>query len=72
MSELNGMEVLMGFLGWLTSRRKPVTFSSFHDATLAVRLAELFAQANNLGDVGPDWPDCVVYPAEEEKRANTP
>jgi hypothetical protein len=55
--ELTGMEALMGFLGWLTSRSEPITFSATHNATLAIELLEKFTAVNNVGGLGPDWPN---------------
>jgi hypothetical protein len=62
MHELNGAETLMSFLGWLTSRAEPVTFSAHHDATLAVELFERFNAVNDIGSLGRDWPDCYTQP----------
>ena len=64
--ELTAAEVLMGFLCWLTVSPTPMTFSRDHTETVAVELfVELFRQyaaVNNLGDIGADWPDCLMVP----------
>jgi hypothetical protein len=66
--ELTGAEALMGFHGRLTSRDVPVTFSSRHNATLAIELLDAFSHVNNIGAIGPDWPEGLTHP---EPRSTT-
>lgn len=49
-------DALYGFVGWLTSRQPPVTFSSVHDAAEPADLVAKFCKANNLGDASAGFP----------------
>lgn len=62
--ELNGAETLMGFLAWLTTREVSVTFGGHHECGIAVALFEEFNKHNNIGVLGPEWPNFTM-PYEE-------
>ena len=63
---LTPYEALMGFAGWLTSRKEPVTMSTRHDAALPAELVHLFAMANQLAEeVSEHWPRNLRHPVEE-------
>jgi hypothetical protein len=62
--ELNGAEALMGFLSYLSTREKPVTFSRHHAPHIAIELLQKFEAVNAIGTTGPDWPDCMTVPEE--------
>ncbi len=56
-------EVLFGFLGWLTCRSTPVTFSASHEASPAVELLELYCEAQGWStECGPDYPHRLKTP----------
>lgn len=61
--KLTATEALYGFMGWLTTRDKDVTFSAHHSAAEAADLVEQFVKANDLGDVSrSDWHKFLVHP----------
>jgi len=66
MNKLEGAEILFGFMGWLTSRDQVETFSSSHDAAIAVELIEKFCKANNLKTgIRDDWAKNLTHPTNE-------
>jgi hypothetical protein len=52
---LNATEALFSFVGWLTTRHEPVTFSANCDATVAVDLIADFIKVNNLPECRDDF-----------------
>jgi len=66
---LTASEALFGFMGWLTSRKESVTFSSSHNAAIAADLVAEFCKANNLEEPRNDWHLSLVHPpaADEVK-----
>ena len=61
---MNAQEALFGFMGWLTSRETPVTFSASHDAAIAAELVKEFAELNALPDVTQDYPNFIMPPTK--------
>ena len=58
-------EALFGFISWLTTRTKPVTFSSTHDSAIAAQLLKDYLKANNLPlACRDDWQDFLTFPQE--------
>lgn len=64
MKKLNSAEAVIGFLSWLTSREQDVTFSSRHNAGIAVELFEKFQQVNNLPEVRPNYYKILKHPQD--------
>ena len=62
--KLSASEALFGFVGWLTTRGLPVTFSSQHDACAGADLVARFCDANGLPMPEDGWEDLVVFPEE--------
>ena len=61
--KLTATEALFGFMGWLTTRDKPVTLSAVHDASAAAELVNQFCKENELGDVSrEDWHKFLKHP----------
>lgn len=61
--KLTAAEALYGFMGWLTCRETPVTFSANHEASTAAELVAEFCKVNNLGDVSrEDWHKFLTHP----------
>lgn len=61
--KLTATEALYGFVGWLTSRDEPVTFSAVHGATEAADLVAKFICENELADVSrEDWYKFLNHP----------
>lgn len=52
---LNAREALYGFVGYLTSRKLPITLSSNHSAGNAMKLAHDFAEAQELPTTRENW-----------------
>ena len=65
-SKLSAIEALYGFMGWLTTRKRAVTFSSAHEAALAGQLISRFASVQKLGNPRGDWDDDLVPMADHE------
>jgi len=61
--EISASEALFGFMGWLTSRQPPVTFSSTHGASIAVELIEEWSTANALAAPRDDFHLHIEHPA---------
>lgn len=61
--EPNSAEVLIGFLGWLTSREETVCFSAYHDASVAVELFTKFAKTNNLPEIRENYFKILNHPS---------
>ena len=56
--ELSPSGALFGFGAWLTSRKKPVTMSSKHDAAIVAELIDEFIEKQGLEnpeDMPNDW-----------------
>lgn len=62
---LSGSEALFGFMGWLTSRNKEVTFSGHHEASEAAILVQVFCDENKLPEPRNDWHIHLVHPKED-------
>ena len=62
--KLQPSEVIFGFLGWVTSRRQPITLSAHHNASIAAKLASTFCDANQLDPPRPHWNKYLVHPPE--------
>lgn len=62
LAELRASESLYGFMGWLTSLEKPVTFSGYHEASLAAELVSEFCKTNDLAEPREDWTSRFEYP----------
>lgn len=60
--KLTPSEALFGFMGWLTTRENPVTFSARHEAGIAAELVEEFCKANDLEPPRETWPNGLVFP----------
>jgi hypothetical protein len=53
---LTPAEALYGFMGWLTTRDRPVTLSRRDDAAAGADLVAEFCKTQGLGDVSrEDW-----------------
>jgi hypothetical protein len=52
--KLSPAEAIYGFAGWLTTRDKPVIFSSRHDAAIVAQLLDWFCK-NNLDQPRNCW-----------------
>jgi hypothetical protein len=63
--ELSGSEAVFGFLGWLTTRKVPVTFSAKHDASEAANLAKEFCDANRLEEPKEGWEKELAHPVDK-------
>lgn len=55
--ELNALESLNGFIGWLTTRKNIVKIGSSQNVSPLIDLIERYRIANNLSEVTEDWPD---------------
>lgn len=64
MKRLNSSEAVLGFLAWLTCRESEVTFSSKHNASIAVELFEKFQKANNLPEIRADYHKVLNHPKD--------
>ena len=53
--EMSASEALYSFMGWLTTRDEPVTFSGVHDAGVAACLVDEFCKKQNLSPPSDDW-----------------
>ena len=62
--KLTGSEAIFGFIGWLTSRKKAVTFSATNDAAPAAELADEFCKANDLPEPRENWTDNLTQPKQ--------
>ena len=61
-SQLQGSEILYGFLSWLTTRDEAITFSSKHDTNKAIKLLMLFLKYNKLSEPRKDWVKNLEHP----------
>jgi hypothetical protein len=52
---LSASESLWGFVGWLTSRREPITLSATHNAAMVVQLVRAFCQRHELPEPREEW-----------------
>lgn len=52
---MTASEALYAFTAWLTGRKEEVTFSSHHDASIAVELIAKFCEANGLEEPREGW-----------------
>lgn len=57
---MNEKETLLAFLGWLTTRDEPVTFSARHDASVAVELIREFCEVQGFDEVRDGWVKQIV------------
>ncbi len=62
--EMLASEALYGFVGWLTSREEPVTFSEKHDAAPAADLVAQFCITNKLREPRENWTKNLTHPKE--------
>jgi len=62
--KMTASEALFGFMGWLTTRKKAVTFSGHHDASKAAEMVGEFCRVNNLAEPDDRWADNLVHPPE--------
>ncbi len=60
---MNASEVLYGFCGWLTSRDKPITMSSRHNADEAAKAVEEFLAVNATDEPRPGWSENLTHPS---------
>lgn len=60
--EMAATEALYGFGAWLTTRKEPVTFSEVHDSGKMVELIEEWRIANDLPQVGEQYPNNILFP----------
>lgn len=61
--KLEDVEILYGFLGWLTARAEAVTFSRHHNAIEVMSLMERFCAANGLSmDCRDRYTDFLKHP----------
>ncbi len=63
--QLSGSEALFGFMGWLTSRDKPVTASATHDAAVWADLVGEYIKANGLSEPRSEWHLLLTQPVDE-------
>jgi len=61
-SELSGREAVFGFIGWLTTRKEPVSFGADNCCAHAAELAGEFCEANELSDCRDHWEDRLTHP----------
>jgi hypothetical protein len=54
-STVSPSEALYAFMGWLTTRNNPVTFSGSHDAGEAVNLIKQFTDSQGWGEPRDHW-----------------
>ncbi len=57
--QLTAKEALYGFVGWLTTRERPIILSAHHNAGAAAEAVKIFAEEYDLPDVRDDWPCCL-------------
>jgi len=62
--KISASEALFGFMGWLTTRDKAVTFSGHHNAGVAAELVASFCEVNNLAEPRREWDKHLVHPSE--------
>ena len=62
MDKLTGSEALYGFMGWLTTRDKKVTFSSHNNAAPAADLVAEFCATNDLAEPRDSWERNLTHP----------
>lgn len=66
---LEGVEILYGFVAWLTTKHTPVTFSDKHNAGEAVDLIARFCEANNLrNSCRENYADYLTHPESKEQK----
>ncbi len=58
--QLNPMEALFGFTGWLTTREEAITLSGKHNAGAVVELITEFSKVNKMPEVRKEWPDMLI------------
>lgn len=60
-NQLQGAEILFGFVAWLTTRYEPTTMSAQHTTT--IEHIKRFCEANGLSmDCREDWADRLTHP----------
>jgi len=62
--KLSASEALFGFMGWLTCRKKSVTFSGSHNAGTAAEMVAEFCKVNDLAEPEDKWANNLVHPPE--------
>lgn len=64
---LSPSEALYGFMGWLTSRHEPVTFSAGDDAAMAADLVHAFCTENGLPEPSVGWEKQLNMPLSNQR-----
>lgn len=57
---MNASEALFSFVGWLTTRDKPVILSAHHTAGVPAELVGLFIKENSLPELREDWNHVLI------------
>ncbi len=58
--KISASEALLGFCGWLTSRKEKTIMSSTDDAAPIVELIKQFMELNDLEDPREDYADFLT------------
>lgn len=72
MSTLTPAEAVYAFAGWLTSRDKPITMGSTHDAAPVADLVMRFCESQGFTPPRPEWhKDIKPYPVNWVQAENS-
>jgi hypothetical protein len=62
LTEMKAADALYGFVAWLTTRKKPITFGANHECGVAAEAVSIFLKKQGEEDVSDEFPNTFIMP----------